>query len=431
MAEHFVDRLKEPMRTSHESEAALAPYRALDLTNHWGLLCGKVLGDLGADVIKVEPPEGDATRKSCPFYHDIPDPEKSLFWLAFNTSKRGITLNLGMPEGKHIFEKLVQRADFVIESFPPGHMEDLGLGYERLAAINPRIIVTSITPFGQEGPHSHYKASDLITMAMGGMMAVSGDPDRPPARVGFPQSYMHAGAAGAVGSLVAHYHRELTGQGQHVDVSAQECIVRTLMNARLFWDMCRTNLKRGGQFRTGLSTSAEQRSIWPCKDGFVNFAMMGGPTGAKTNRRLGEWMESEGMGSLMKTMKWNSFDMATIDQENLDKITAEISAFFKTRTMAELYQGALKRKVMLYPVNTMADILGDEQLAARHFWVPIEHPELGTTINYPGPFIKASETPCRLRRRAPLIGEHNEEIYIGELGFTGSELTALKEKGVI
>ncbi|MBI2906797.1 MAG: CoA transferase [Chloroflexi bacterium] len=416
---------------TNQFESLLSPYRALDLTDQWGFLCGKILGDLGADVVKLEPPGGDPARCMPPFYHDIPDAEKSLYWYAYNNNKRGVTLNLESEEGKDIFRRLARSADFVIESYPPGRMKGFGLGYEALSAVNPRLILTSITPFGQEGPYSSYKASDLTAMAMGGMMAVSGDPDRPPVRVGFPQSYAHAGAAGALASLIAHYHRESTGKGQHVDVSAEECVVRSLMNARLFWDISRMNLKRSGQYRTGLSASADQRSIWPCKDGFVNFSMLGGPSGAKTNRRLAEWMDSEGMGSpVMSAMKWNSFDMAGIDQHTIEEIAEAVGVFFKAHTRGELYAGALKRKVMLYPVNSVADVRADPQLAARRFWVSLEHPELGEQISYPGAFVNAPQAPCRLRRRAPLIGEHNAEVYAA-LGITGADVARLKEEGVV
>ena len=192
------------MSEEHTPQSLLAPFRALDITDEKGFLCGKVLGDLGADVIKIEKPGGDPARSIGPFYHDIPDPEKSLYWFAFNMNKRGITLDIETADGQQIFKKLATTADFVIGSFPPGYMDKLGLGYSALSEINPQTIVTSITPFGQTGPYQDFKGSDIVAMAMSGLMYLIGDPDRPPVRISFPQAYLHAGVEGAVGSMVAH-----------------------------------------------------------------------------------------------------------------------------------------------------------------------------------------------------------------------------------
>jgi crotonobetainyl-CoA:carnitine CoA-transferase CaiB-like acyl-CoA transferase len=172
-------------------KSPLEGYLALDLTDEKGFLCGRILGDLGVDVIKVEPPGGDPSRRIAPFYKDIPDPEKSLYWFAYNANKRGITLNIESEEGKEIFKKLVKTAHFVIESHSPGYMDSLGLGYPSLSRVNRAIILTSITPFGQAGPYASYKASDITEMGMCGLMYLCGDPDLPPARISFPQAYLH------------------------------------------------------------------------------------------------------------------------------------------------------------------------------------------------------------------------------------------------
>ena len=161
-------------------EALLGCYRALDLTDEKGFLCGRLLGDMGVDVIKVEQPGGDPARNIGPFYHNIPHAEKSLNWFVFNANKRGITLNLETADGQDIFKRLVGTTDFVIESFPPGYMDGLGLSYTALSEINPGVIIASITPFGQDGPYKDYKTSDLVSMAMSGLVYNSGDPDRPP-----------------------------------------------------------------------------------------------------------------------------------------------------------------------------------------------------------------------------------------------------------
>lgn len=420
------------MNEPGKDEAILAPYHALDLTDEKGFMCGRILGDLGADVIKVEKPGGDPARNIGPFYHDEPDAEKSLYWFAFNANKRGITLNLTTADGQAIFQRLVKSADFVLESFAPGYLDSLGLGYSTLSQVNPRLIMVSITPFGQAGPYRDYKASDIVAMAMSGLMYLSGDLDRPPVRISFPQSYVHGGVQGALGALIAHYHREITGEGQQVDVSLQESVAPTVYNARLFWEFRNVNLKRSGPYRGGQGSLTVQRLHYPCRDGYIGFILFGGAAGGVTNRKLVEWMADEGMApDFMKKKDWDSWDFATITQQELDLYEKPIMEFFKTRTKKEIFEQALKRRIMLYPLATARDICEDPQLEARNFWVSVEHPELKDSIIYPGSFARLSETPCRIWCRAPLIGEHNEEVYHKELGITKDELILLKQSGVI
>jgi crotonobetainyl-CoA:carnitine CoA-transferase CaiB-like acyl-CoA transferase len=282
------------MKTETDPEGLLSPFRVLDLTDELGFLCGKILGDLGADVIKIERPGGDPARNIGPFYRNEVHPEKSLFWFGFNNNKRGITLDLGSSQGQEIFRRLVAKADFVIESFPPAHLDRAHLGYEVLREINPRLVLTSITPFGQTGPYSRFHASDIEIMALSGCMSLTGDPDRPPLRVTFPQSYQWTGSYAAVGALTAHLHRQRTGQGQQVDVSAQACLLWAFSHAHTFWDLNRQLEKRAGSLMTGRSiTGAKMRVFWLCKDGYLNFIIYGGEAGRKTNQALVEWMESK------------------------------------------------------------------------------------------------------------------------------------------
>jgi crotonobetainyl-CoA:carnitine CoA-transferase CaiB-like acyl-CoA transferase len=203
-------------------ELLLEPYRVLDLTDAKGLLCGKILADLGADVIKIERPGGDPARNIGPFYHGIPHPEKSLFWFAYNANKKSITLNIESTDGQELLKKLVAKTNIVLESFTPGYMESLGLSYEKLTSVNRQLIMVSISAFGQTGPYKDYKASDIVLVAMGGSMYLYGDSDRPPVRISFPQAYLHASADAAVASVIALYYQQVIGEGQHVDVSAQE-----------------------------------------------------------------------------------------------------------------------------------------------------------------------------------------------------------------
>jgi crotonobetainyl-CoA:carnitine CoA-transferase CaiB-like acyl-CoA transferase len=421
------------MAATDRKAGLLSPYRVLDLSNELGFLCGKILGDLGADVIKIEPPGGDPARRFGPFYGDQPDPEKSLFWFGFNNNKRGITLNLESARGRELFAQLVAKADFVIETFTPGYLDSLNLGYTALAKINSRLVLTSITPFGQTGPYSKFKASDIEIMALSGCMSLTGDPDRPPLRVTFPQSYGWTSSYAAMGALIAHYHRELTSEGQQVDVSAQACLLWAFSHAHTFWDLNRQVEKRAGSFMTGRSiTGAKMRVFWPCQDGYLNFIIYGGEAGRRTNQALVEWMDSKGMApDSLKQKDWKAFDIAQVGQEEIDRMEEPIESFFKGVTKAEFFKEVVKRQMLGYPVASVKEIFADPQHEARSFWQTIEHPELQTSFEYPGGFAKFSDGACQIWRRAPLIGEHNQEIYGQELGMSPAQIAELKKQGVI
>ena len=324
----------------------LGPLRVLDLTRENGFLCGKVLADLGCDVLKIEEPGGDPGRLQGPFYHNTPDPDKSLYWWAFNTNKRGITLNIEHPEARDLFLRFAEKADIVIESFTPGYMDDLGLGYRDLNRQNPGLVMTSITPFGQTGPYARYKATDLIGMAMGGIMYISGDDDRPPVRVSYPQAWSHAALQAAVGTMNAYYHRETTGKGQHVDASMQLSIIWTQMNVTITWDLSRMNTLRGGAVKTfsmvrdGKAMDVPVRYTWPCKDGYVNFLIVGSGPGVRVNQILTEWMNSEGLGLDLKDFDWASLGFVPTDPDTRELLEKNIGAFFEAHTM----EGALRRR---------------------------------------------------------------------------------------
>ena len=405
--------------------------RALDLTDEKGLMCGKVLGDLGVDVIKIEKPGGDPIRNRGPFYQDIPDPCKSLFWFSFNSNKRGITLDIETRDGREILKKLIKKSDFLIESFPPGYMENLGLGHEEISQINPGIIMTSITPFGQKGPYKEYKASDLTCNALSGYLFLCGDPDRPPVRISFPQTMLHASIEGAAASLIALYYREKSGLGQHIDVSIQQCFPWCMLDAQGFWDMNKAKAKRNGMFSIRPATNVLIRKIWPCKDGYISFQITGGIVGAGTEPALVKWMEAEGISDeFVNNTDWSKFDYAVEPQESFERLEKVFGNFFLTHTKAEIFEEVKKRRLLIRPVFTVEDICKDPQLKARNFWVNVEHPELNASIKYPETFIKSSGPQVKIRRRAPLIGEHNLEIY-KEIGLSKENLMTLKESGVI
>ena len=419
-----------------KQEAVLSGYSILDLTDDKGHYCGKVLADLGADVIKIEPPGGDPSRNIGPFYKDTPDPEKSLSWWAYNTSKRGITLNLESDQGKDIFRRLVKNADAVVESSPPGYMDGLGLGYTALSEINPDIVVTSITPFGQTGPYKDWKADDLVGWAMAGQAYVTGDDDRPPCQISFPHGYLVTGSHAASGTLAALYYRECSGEGQHVDVSMQEAVLWTTLILVQFWDIMKINLFRAGSRRS--MGTALFRLAFPCKDGHVGFLVAGGQLASITMPPLIKWMAEEGMlGAFEDKKDWEArdwiekVDAMALTQETVDAWENSLLNFFATKTKTEIYEKAREKSMIIYPVSTTKDLAENVQLKTRDFYVGVEHPELGETITYMGSPYKMTVDSWSIRRRAPLIGEHNKEIYDGELGLSQADMRLLKEAGVI
>jgi benzylsuccinate CoA-transferase BbsE subunit len=398
------------------------------------MLGGKLLGDLGADVIKVEPPGGSSSRIA-PYYKNIADPEKSLFWFAYNLSKRGITLNIGEEPGRNLFRKLVKTADIIIESFEPGYMSDLKLGYSDLCKIKPDIIYASISLFGQNGPKSQYKGSDLTTWATGGYMYACGNPDRAPVWISFPQAGFFGGAEAAIGSMTAILHRWNTGEGQHIDISMQEGAISPNMQVLQMWDVAKVTFKRTGGCLVIPNTGVNQYIYFKCKDGYINIMLQGGTEPFLTSSgNLVKWMTEEGMApDWLQKLDWAvDYNAATMGQEIADRVRASVENFTLTKTKNELYiEGSIKRGILLAPVNNTKDISEDLQLEARVFWREMEHPELNATLAYCGPFIKMSGTPIEYKRRAPLIGEHNKEIYIGELGISEEKLNFLKNKRII
>jgi len=412
-----------------QEKPPLAPYRVLDLTDEKGLLCGQILGFLGADVLKIEKPGGDPARRFGPFYKDIPDPQKSLYWFAFNTNKRGITLDLETSDGREIFMRLVKTSDFVIESFRPGYMEQMELGYNILSEANPRIIMTRITPFGQEGPYRDYKVTDFIMMAMGGLVFLTGAPDRPPVGLSIPQAYLHAGIQAAAGTMVAHYYRELTEKGQCVDVSIQKSVYYTAIpEPRIPWEFAGMIGQRTGKVRVG---AVQMTTIWQCKDGYVAFRIMTGMGVGRKTQHLVEWMDSESRADALVDIDWEAVDAVNLTQQETGRWEKIIADFFLSHTKSELYERALTLDFMLFPVMSAENLLKDDQLAYRNYFTPVKHPELGTEITYPGAPFKSTLAFPVIRNRPPLIGEHNREIYEGELGFSSTQLSCLKANNII
>jgi crotonobetainyl-CoA:carnitine CoA-transferase CaiB-like acyl-CoA transferase len=411
----------------------LSPYRVLDLTSGGAAICGQALGDLGADVILLEPPGGNDARRAGPFLGGQSHPDRSLSFWAVNRNKRSVTVDITKPDGRDVFHRLVAGADFVLESFAPGYLPSLGLGYEALAAVNPRTILVSMTPFGQAGPKAGWAASDLTIMAASGAMSLTGDDDRAPVRLSLPQAMLHAGAEAGCGALIAHFARLNDGLGQHVDVSAQEAAMMAtqsmVLNAGWGEDLI---TRTSGGLKLG---PINLRFVQPCKDGYVSVTFLFGTAIGPFTRRLLEVMHAEGfVDDATRDKDWLGYTtMLVTGQEplsELDRCIGCIREWTLSHTKDELFEIALARGLLIVPVNTTADVVHSKQLAERDFWRDLLHTELDRPVRYPGPFAKFSKTPIQYRRRPPLMGEHTAEV-LGEAGYSPGQLRDLSAEGVI
>jgi crotonobetainyl-CoA:carnitine CoA-transferase CaiB-like acyl-CoA transferase len=426
--------LERSITNGQQVNSALWPYRVLDLTEGGCMIGARILGDLGADVIKIEPPGGSLSRIA-PFYRDLPDPEKSLYWFAYNVNKKGIILDMNCEEGKIQFRKLVETADIIMESSPAGYMERLGFGYPDLCKIKKDIILTSITPFGQSGPKSNYRGSDLTAWASGSYLSACGNPDREPTWISFPQAFLFGGAEAAVGSMTALWHRLNSGEGQHVDVSLQECAMSPTLNIIPTWDVSKMNFKRNGGSYFVPTSGVRINIYYRCKDGCVLIITQGGnePFVGST-KRLVEWMDEEKMApDWLKQLDFAvDLDAATMKQELMDRVAAEVEKFTLTKTKAVLYEeGAMKRRILVALLSTTEDICNNPQLKSRNYWYGIYHHELKESVTYCGPFTRLSETPITYTRRAPLIGEHNREIFYEDVALSGREVPAARNERIV
>lgn len=407
-------------------DRALAPCRVLDLTGEIGALCTRLLAGMGADVVRVEPPGGHPARRRGPFYHGVPHPERSLYWFQMNLGKRSITLNLKSADGRALFRRLAGTADVVVESLPVGELARLGLGYAALSTLNPRLVLVSISVFGQTGPQAHAGGGDLIGMAAGGLMYLCGDRDRPPVRPTVEQGNAEAGIHAAVATMVAHQRRERTGRGVHVDVSMQECMLWTLANNHLLWPVTGTIPQRAGGARAGVEGA---RLIYPAADGYIGFMRR-----PEHHSALKRWLDDMRIELDFDIAAWpgrlgQSGSMPPPEQ--VARLEAALADYFARHPKGELARDGQARGMVIAEVSTPQDLVESEHLRARGFWQQVAHPELDDTLTYPGAPFRLSETPWRPDRRPPLCGEHNVEIYCSELGLSRAELAALTAAGAI
>lgn len=380
--------------------SALDDIRILDISRGLaGPFCARFLGDFGADVIKVEPPGGECGRHMPPFFRDDPHPEKSLFFLLANLNKRGITLDVECPQGAATFRALARGADVIVESFPPGYLAALRLDHAALERDNPGLVMTSITPFGQTGPHSRYQGGEIVAYATGGIMQVSGTADREPLKHGgFPAQY-EAGLNGMLATLVALLSRDMTGLGQQVDVSVQEVVASTMVINQPFYSWC------GGVQKRRRPEGSLFGQVTPCKDGYFVCQEGGGASWEDVANFFG--------CEELKEKRFADPQTRAANGRALDEL---LLAAARDRRMAEMFQTASEQYRMLFGiVQTPADLAHCPQLEARDFYEEVEHPVIGR-IRVPFRLWNMTAGAARCRRPAPLLGQHNAEVYADLLG---------------
>lgn len=405
---------------------ALEGLKVLDLSERYAHYCGKLLADMGADVILVEKPQGGcALRGEAPFIADTPHPEYGIPYVYFNTSKRGITLDLEQERGGDLFRRLARDSDVVIEDASPGTLDALGAGYEALAALRRGIVMTSITPFGQTGPYAHYAADDLTLLAMGGFLHMMGYPDAEPTQAYGNQAYAMGNMFAAVGTLMAVLGAQASGRGQHVDISIQECVTMALENAAQSYDLEQ-------RVRTRFAGTQRQAGtgIFECADGSV-YLFAGGMAAIRFWGNLVQWMKDEQVPSYETLDRSEWSEMAFLNSERAkDAFARMFSAVTRGKTKEALYREAQRRRVPLCPVSTVADVVRNRQLAHRGFFARVPHELSGRDIVMPGAPFRMSETPGRVARAAPGLGQHNREIF-GAIGVDEKSLAALALAGVV
>ena len=378
---------------------------------------GKLLADFGADVVKVEELGGDVSRQRGPFPGDTPHAEKSGLFLYLNANKQGVTLNLRESKGQAVLQSLCAQADILLHNYSPREMPELGLDYEKLSQINPGLIMTSISYFGQTGPHRDYRGYDLTASNAGGWAFISPGasdyPDLPPLKAFGHQTDFQGGVHAGVATLGAYYHKCLTGEGQHLDVSIQECIAAILEMNFMHYTY------------SGLETSRlGRRSIYPwcmldCKDGKLFVICV----------EEDQWQR---FVELMGNPEWVTLEIfadRVARGQNYDALMPFLQAFAAEWTVADLYKAGQERRICRAPVNTMADLLASDHLKAREFFTEISH-QMAGSLQYPGAPFKVEDVGYAVRRPAPQLGEHNNEVY-ARIGLSQAEIDELKHGGII
>ena len=417
-----------------DSPGPLTGLRVLEISGQEAQFCGKLLADLGADVIKIEPPGGESSRAIGPYMDDMPHRERSLSFWHYNTSKRGVTLNLEAEDARGLFKRLASTADVILESLPPGYLPSLGLGYEDLKQGNPGLVMCSLTPFGQTGPWKDYLTTDMLHMAAGGQMGCCGydEVDVPPEFRGEVPIAPGGGNAWHMGSHYAYmaivaalFYRTNSGKGQYIDASIHDaCALTTEMHINTYIYTGNVVRRQTGRHASASHTDPAQLL---CGDGnYVNAAAT--RLNVRQLRTMAEWMDSYGLAADLLDERYSD---PTVINENRTYINDLVMKFVSTLSRDEVAHGGQERGFNWGAVRTPDELVDDGHMNDRGFWMDVIHPELGRTFKYPGPAGIYNGSPWRISRRAPLIGEHNEEVFCGELGVSAEEVAYLVESGVL
>ncbi len=394
---------------------SLAALRVLDLSEGVaGAFCTRLLAGFGAEVIKIERPgAGDPLRRHGPFPEDLPHGEKGALFLYLGAGKKSITLDIAQRTGALILRRLVEEAEVVVEDLAPGHLAEVRLGYASLAGIKPRLVMTSVTAFGQRGPYAGYKATNLTAFAMGGQMAVTGDPDREPLKNGGYQADYQAGLHAFAATVVASLSADATEVGQHIDIAAMECLATALEPHVSAW----AYLKQDTGRRQGNAESALD-GLYPCRDGHLGVHCLPDDWPALA-RALGR-------EDLLADERFRDGSSRLQHGAELESIIAGWAAAQERKAA---YQRAGDLRAPIAFVHTVRDLLEAPHLRARGFFREVDHPAAGR-LTHPGPPFRPEAMPWQAAR-APLLGEHNEDVYCGELGMSREELAVLRASGVI
>ena len=384
-----------------------------------GAFCAKLLADQGANTIKVEPPGwGDPARREPPFINGVSDPEASSIFLAFNTNKRGITLDIEQPQGRELLLRLVSNADVLIESYPPNHLEGLGLGYEVLRETNPGLILASITYFGQTGPYRDYIGSELVVQALGGFLhAVTGSADLPPMGTALEQMEITAARNGAIAIMAALLHRQQSSEGLHIDLSTMESVVSTPSGLIHPYTFTGRNPKRGGS-----DGNVMDGMHLPTKDGEVTLTTAG--TGGRAMEAWAEFLEEPRLLDQKFSTRISRLD-------NWEELHSLVAPKLSTWNNLDLMREAMARGLVIGLVQSPQQVLDSPHLVERGYFVEINHPQAGS-LKYPSPgFLMDEENSMDGSKSAPTLGEHNSAIFGDELGLSVEELSLLRASKVI
>jgi benzylsuccinate CoA-transferase BbsE subunit len=405
------------MKKNFQQKGLLSGIQILDLADEKASFGSKLMADLGARVIKIEKPGGDSSRKIGPFINNTPDPENSLSFFYNNIGKLGITLDIELPEGKKLFLKLVEQTDILVETFSPGYLKKLGMDFESLSRINPKLIMVSVTGFGQTGPKKGFRSCDLVASAYGGQMCLSGFRSSAPLKPFGEQSFFAGSLFAATGVVLALRKRRQTGKGEHIDISLQEAVASTLEHVmvRFFYENM-VSKRQGDQNRNN------DFYIMPCKDGFMQITIF------QQWETIVEWMDSKGMAGDLMDDKYRDEEFR---KKNRDHIIDVIQRWTRTHTVDELFENGQIMGFPWAPVCSPYKVSESPQLKERDFFKSLKHSKLDTMLKYPGMPYRFGKSNMPEPKPAPIIGEDNDRVYREDLGLSVKEMQRLKSNNVI